>query len=190
MVQLYYYPQNIYSHSNIYSHNKPPTRPIQASTKREGDVGPAGAFPPDVSLATLCVLLATVVETVPVPVSLDAPDVAAADSISAVADASVAEATVDEAVNTLSEPRATLLVDEATSALPIPVTLPAASIARYVGNAYPLPGGYCFVSELEQQSCSGQWDVSVHSAVVGSPSGDSAHENTVVMPPGGTFAAL
>lgn len=165
-----------FSHGNIYNHNNPPTRPIQASTKREGDVGPTGALPPDVSLATLCALLATGVGTVPVAGPLDAPDVAEAGSIDGAVDISVVEDTVNEAVTPLSDPLATLPVGSAASVLPTPVTLPAVSIARYVGNANPLPGGNCFVSEPEQQSWSGQCDVMVHSAVVGSPAGDSAHE--------------
>ncbi|KAL5454269.1 hypothetical protein PMIN07_007588 [Paraphaeosphaeria minitans] len=171
-------------------HINPPTRPMQASTTREGDVAPAGAIPPDVSLVTLGVLLATGVEIVPVLASLDEPDVAEADSIDAVVDASAAEDAVDEAIDMLAEDSATLPVVSTAAVVSTPVMLPAVSIARYVGNANPVPGGYCFVSEPEQQSWSGQCDFSVHSAVVGSPAGDSAHEYTVVMPPGGTLAAL
>jgi hypothetical protein len=126
-----------------HNHNNPPTRPMQASVKRDGEVGPAGALPSEVSLATLCALLTTGVE--PVPASLDA------DSIDAVVDTPV-EDTADEAVNAPSEERGSLLVDEAVAVLATPVTLPAVSIARYVGNAKPLPGGYCVVCSPEQQS--------------------------------------
>jgi hypothetical protein len=109
--------------------------------RREGEVGPAGALPPELSLATLCALLATGVEPVPVSLDVDSIDAVVGRSVEedtvdeAAVDSPVEEDTVDEAVNASPEERASLPVDEAAAVLATPVTLPAVSIARYVGNA-------------------------------------------------------
>ncbi|KAK7183503.1 hypothetical protein DPSP01_008492 [Paraphaeosphaeria sporulosa] len=94
----------------------------------------------------------------------------------AVVDTSAAEDTIDEAIDALAKDRVTLPMLSAAAVLSSPVVLPAVSMAEYVGNANPPPCGYCFGSEPEQQSWFGQWLVIVHSAVVSSPAGDSAHE--------------
>lgn len=92
-----------------------------------------------------------VTDTEDVPVSLEVVAAAVDDSMDPVVDDS-AEDAVDEAVNTLSVLRVALFVEELSAVLAAPVMLPAVTIALYVGNAKPLPGGYCLVSEPEQQS--------------------------------------
>ena len=86
------------------------------------------------------------------------------------------------AVKTLSVGLATppaprLVVEVAT--LP-PVRVPAVTIALYVGNAKPVPGGYCLVS-VPSLRPNVAVAVMMQSAVVGASVGESLQDHTVVM---------